>query len=408
MHIEAVVLAAGQGARLREATGGTPKQFLPWQGEPLYIRSARTLARCARVRGLVFVFPEADVEAEKRRLNTLQPDLGLPWRAVAGGARRQDSVRQGLAALSDQTDTVLVHDAARPFASPELINRVIDALEQGAEGVVPGIMPADTIKHVSADGSTVESTPDRDRLTAVQTPQGFSVAILREAHARAAAEAWEATDDASLLERCGRTVRVVHGERSNSKITSPEDLIRLERPMETVFVTGYGYDVHRYTEKGRGRPLRLGGIPIPGAPDVSAHSDGDVLLHALADAVLGCFAGGDIGQLFPDSDPALEGINSAILLDEVWCRATAANVRITHLDITVIAQIPPVAPHREAIRKNLSRLTGLNTSCISLKATTEEGLGFTGERKGIKVAVAASALRLSGAPAHRTILRSDV
>ncbi len=404
MHLEAVVLAAGEGSRLRKAAGDTPKQFLERGGEPLYLHCARTLARCARVRGLVFVFPADRIEAETARLNGLRPELGLPWRIAAGGARRQDSVRLGLAALSLETDAVLVHDAARPFASPALINRVIDALEQGAEGVVPGLVPTDTVKILDKE-HCVEYTPDRERMAAVQTPQGFAAAILRDAHARAEAENWEATDDASLLERCGRPVRVVEGEHGNVKITTPEDLVRLADPAVVLPVTGYGYDVHRYAPEpdteGRGRPLRLGGTPIPGAPAVLAHSDGDVLLHALADALLGCFAGGDIGLLFPDSDPALEGINSAVLLDEVLDRAAQAGVRPMHLDLTIVAQIPKIALHREAIRKNLSRLTGLDVSRISVKATTEEHLGFTGERKGIKAVAVVSAVRRFEASVNR-------
>ncbi len=402
MHLEAVILAAGQGTRLRDAAGGISKQFLDYRGEPLYLHCARTLARCARIRGLIFVFPPHAIETEAARLAALRPDLGLPLRIAAGGEQRRDSVRRGLAALSPEADAVLIHDAARPFVSPALINRVIEALERGAEGVVPGLPPTDTIKVVDAD-RRVDFTPDRRRLAAVQTPQGFRTALLREAHDAVPTDAEGVTDDASLLERCGRSVLVVPGESGNVKITTPEDLACLSDPEETVPVTGYGYDVHRYAgpnEGDRSRPLRLGGVSIPGAPGVLAHSDGDVLLHALVDAVLGCFAGGDIGLLFPDSDPALEGVNSAVLLDEVLDRAAQAGVRPVHLDLTVVAQVPKIAPHREAIRKNLSRLTGLDVSRISIKATTEEHLGFTGERKGLKAVAVVSALRRFNAPAR--------
>ena len=396
MQLWALLLAAGQGSRLREATDGTAKQFLEWHGEPLYLRSARTLARCARLRGLVFVFPGSNLEAETRRLTELSPDLGLPWLAVAGGERRQDSVRLGLAGLAevDSTcDAVLVHDTARPFLSPGLINRIIDALEQGEAGVIPGLTPSDTIKQLDEDGIFVENTPDRSRLAAVQTPQGFRLAALTGAHERAETERWEATDDASLLERCGLRIRVVPGEAENIKITTPADLIRLMQPTVPLPRVGYGYDVHRYAAAGEGRPLRLGGVAIPSGPGVLAHSDGDVLLHAVADALLGCIAGGDIGQLFPDSDPAFEGICSAVLLDEVLRRVLCAGLCVTHLDMTVIAQVPKVAPHRDAIRKNMARLTGLALENISLKATTEEGLGFTGTRQGIKAVAVATACR---------------
>ena len=278
----ALVLAAGQGKRLSAATGGHSKQFLLWKGVPLYWHSARTLARSGAVAGLVFVFPQDCLEEEKQRLAQLarDEDPGIPWLAVAGGAERQDSVRHGLAALPKEATHVLVHDSARPFMSAALVHRVCDALAAGAVAVIPGLAVTDTIKVVCDD--LVTDTPPRARLRAVQTPQGFALPPLLAVHDAARQESAAgraATDDAALMEAHGHPVLVVPGEAANIKITHPEDLALLEErsPVMPVPRVGMGYDVHRY---GSGRPMKLGGIIIPNAPEVIAHSDGDVLLHA--------------------------------------------------------------------------------------------------------------------------------
>ena len=376
-----------------------PKQFLPYRGSPLYWHAARTFSRCARVAGIIFVFPEDRLAEEAARIQQIarlaadaapsgfSVSLGLPWKPVAGGPQRQDSVFNALQALPADCEYVLIHDAARPFLSAALAARLIDALGEGAAGVIPGLPVSDTIKHV--EEGRVVSTLERETLCAVQTPQAFRLEALRAAHARARAEGWTETDDAGLLERMEHTVHVIPGESANRKITHPEDLDFLHRP-QRLTCAGYGYDVHRF---GSGRPMKLGGVPIPGAPEVIAHSDGDVLLHALMDAILGCACRGDIGRLFPDSDPGLENINSAVLLDETLRIAAAAGVELVQADCTIIAQIPRVAPHSQAIRRNLSRLLGLDEERVNVKATTEEGLGFTGAREGIKAVVIVSALR---------------
>ncbi len=400
--IWAVILAAGQGIRMASATGGMPKQFLQWQGLPLYWESVRVFSRCARIAGIVFVFPKNVLNCERERVAALMREkpYGLAWRVVAGGKLRQDSVGCGLEALPRECSLVLVHDAARPFASPRLINRVLDALEEqhsrGIQGgVIPGVTVTDTIKVVT-DGLVCD-TPDRSTLTAVQTPQGFDVHTLRTAYARACAEGWIVTDDAGMLERAGFPVRVVEGDPVNRKITAPGDIEMLREKQSTEPCMGYGYDVHRYAADAPAgqstRPMRLGGVPIPDAPDVLAHSDGDVLLHALMDALLGCLGAGDIGVLFPDTDSAFENINSAILLDEVLSRVRQAGIRIVHVDITIVAQVPRIGRHRESIRQNVARLLGLERDRVNVKASTEEGLGFTGQRLGMKAVALVSALR---------------
>ena len=394
----AILLAAGSGSRLAAALQGGAKQFLLWEGAPLYWRSAQVLSQSAVVGGIVFVFPEDCRHAEAERLAGLvaRDDPGIPWCVVSGGPLRQDSVRLGLAAVPAAVRHVLVHDAARPFLTAALVRRVCAGLGDGYPAVIPGLPVKDTIKLVDAAApELVVRTPARECLRAVQTPQGFDAARFRASPARACADGMRATDDAALMEAMGHPVRIIPGEADNVKITTPEDLALLRAPASAPLpCTGLGYDVHRY---GNGRPLRLGGVEIPGAPGVLAHSDGDVLLHALMDAILGCAALGDIGQHFPDSDPALEGISSALLLDRVLELATGAGVRICHADLTIVAQQPRLAPWRAEIRANVATLLGLAREHVNLKATTEEGLGFTGRGEGIKACAVVSALRNAGA-----------
>ncbi len=407
----AVIAAAGSGSRMRAAQAvsgpARPKQFLTWKGLPLYWHSALAFSRCPRVAGIVFTLPEeylAEEQARMRFLDDLPPlaadasysftgrpaPLGLPWKAVAGGPLRQDSVYNGLRALPPHCSFVLVHDAARPFIGATLVNKVLDAVEEGAVGAIPGLPVTDTIKSVR--NGLIEHTPDRASLRAVQTPQAFRLDVLIAAHEQARAAGRTATDDAALLEALGHSPRLVPGEAANRKITTPEDL-ELLHDAPRLPCCGYGYDVHRY---GGGRPMKLGGVEIPGAPGIVAHSDGDVLLHALMDAILGCACLGDIGRLFPDSDPALDNISSAVLLDEVLRLAAGAGVELVQADCTIIAQIPRIAPHRETVRRNLARLLGLDERRVNVKATTEEGLGFTGEGRGVKAAVLVTALRKAG------------
>ncbi len=378
----AILLAAGQGSRLAAATGGLAKQFLHWQGTPLYWHAARAMSRSGAVAGIVFVFPPDDHAAHQENLRALYAaeDLGLPCLTTAGGPLRQDSVRHGLAVLPADTRHVLIHDAARPFVSPQLIRAICASLESGAQGAIPALPVTDTIKTVSH--GLVTGTLPRHTLMAVQTPQGFDLELLLQAHQHAKTQNLNVTDDASLLEELGHEVRIVEGEAANVKITNPEDMDLLrETPVLPRPCTGMGYDVHRYAP---GRSMRLGGVPIPAGPEVAAHSDGDVLLHALTDAVLGCAGLGDIGQHFSDKDPRFDNISSALLLDEALDMVRRKGVQLCHADLTIIAQKPRIAPYREEIRKNIARLLALPTDCVNVKGSTEEGLGFTGRVEGIK------------------------
>ena len=389
MQIWTILLAAGRSSRLGPQRG--KKQFLHWKGRPLFWHSARVFAAIPAMKGIVFVFPpgEVDEHTEWAEGTARSETLGLARAFAEGGQKRQDSVSAGLRALPAECDYLLIHDAARPFLSPELAQRVIQGLERGYPGVVPGLPVTDTVKRVRGD--VVDSTPPREELFAIQTPQGFRREALEAAHKRARTRGWTGTDDASLLELSGEQVTLVRGEEKNRKITTVEDLADMDKEQQgpSRICTGWGYDVHRY---GAGRGLKLGGVAIPEGPAVEAYSDGDVALHAIIDAILGCLGRGDIGDHFPDSDPAYRDISSTLLLSETLAMAQRDGVRLCHLDLTLICQTPKMQPWKEAIRKNLGNLTGLSPNRINVKATTEEGLGFTGQGKGIKAVAQIAAL----------------
>jgi len=381
MSTWAIILAAGSGTRLAKAGVTEKKQFITWRGLPLYWHSAVTFAGVAGLTGLVFVFPGQELSRRTRETQKLfeTHPLGLPWRAAPGGERRQDSVANGLAALPGDCHRVLVHDSARPFCSARLTAGLIQALSDGHKAAVPALPVKDTIKRAK-NGMAVQ-TLDRSELFAVQTPQAFDRKTLENAHRHAREHNLSVTDDASMVEAMGLDVALTPGEEENVKITTPDDLKRLQAPASTLPVTGFGYDLHRY---GGNRPLKLGGVPVPGGPEVIAHSDGDVLLHALADAILGMAGLGDIGLHFPDTDPSNENMASAILVDFSLEEVKQRGVNLTHADLTVVAQVPKLAPHRENIRKSVARLLDLPEERVNVKATTEEGTGATGEKKAIK------------------------
>ncbi|MCF8085875.1 MAG: 2-C-methyl-D-erythritol 4-phosphate cytidylyltransferase [Desulfohalobiaceae bacterium] len=381
MQTWTILLAAGRSSRLGSEKG--KKQFLLWHGLPLFWHSVRIFAAIPAVEGIVLVLPSGEGEEYANWADGIarRENPGLAYAFAQGGQRRQDSVLAGLRALPAECSHVLIHDAARPFLSPDLVLRVMDRLATGAPGVIPGVAVTDTIKRVRGD--VVDSTPPREELYAVQTPQGFRRETLVSAHEQALSRDLASTDDASLLECLGEEVILVQGEEKNKKITTPEDMAAMEEQQSrrARICTGWGYDVHRYA---RGRGLKLGGVAIPDAPAVEAHSDGDVALHAIMDAIFGCLGRGDIGDHFPDSDPAYRDINSSALLSETLALARKDQLRLCHLDLTIICQTPKMQPWKEQIRKNLCNLTGLAPEQVNVKATTEEGLGFTGQGKGIK------------------------
>lgn len=380
-RVVAVVAAAGSGNRMGD---GPPKQFRLLDGRPLFEHSLETLAGHPEVSGLVLVLPEdaGRTWITPERVN--RDYCGTPLAVVAGGASRQSSVLLGLESAAHWSpDLVLIHDGARPLVSAGLISRVIEgAVERGA--VSPVLWVHDTVKAVDDDGR-VARTVHRDPLRLVQTPEGFSFPLILDAARQARAAGFEADDTASLASRAGYDVWSVEGERDNIKVTDPEDLLLAEQLLTGCgngpgFRVGSGYDVHRLVP---GRPLILGGVNIPYSRGLEGHSDADVLLHALADALLGAVALGDIGRHFPDSDPGLAGVSSIDLLRRTAALLGEAGWSVCNVDMTVTVQQPRLSPYVKQMRDMVAGALDVHSGVVSIKATTTEGLGFEGRGEGI-------------------------
>ena len=384
-QVAAVVVAAGQGLR---AGGEIPKQFRRIAGETLLERSLSAFAEAPDVTFVQPVIRPDDVALVRRLtrgMNVLEP--------VAGGATRQASVRAGLEALVSCTpDIVLVHDAARPFASASLITRAIAAAEKTG-AAIPALPVTDTVKRIDSAG-TIEATLDRNSIRLVQTPQAFAFPVLFDAHRRALAQGRDDfTDDAALAEWAGIKVNVFAGDPGNIKFTTPEDFARAEAIQSAGLGdvrTGSGLDVHAF---GPGDHVTLGGIRIPHAQALTGHSDADVALHALTDAILGALADGDIGAHFPPSDPQWRGASSDRFLTFAVERVRMRGGRIAHLDLTIVCEAPRIGEHRDRMRANIANLAGIGIARVGVKATTSEKLGFTGRGEGI-AAYATATIRL--------------
>lgn len=373
--VAAVVAAAGSGKRMGN---GLPKQYRDLAGLPLLRRTVAALRRHPAVGPIVVVVDPAQQGLAEQALDGL--DAGP---LVSGGAERQASVRAGLealAALPHPPAAVLIHDAARPFVDNALIDRVLAALNADV-GAIPALAVVDTLKR-GASGKAGETVP-RDGLFRAQTPQGFRFEAILAAHRRLADAAM--TDDAALIEADGRTVALVEGLEENFKVTTADDMARAERLLRGAqpdVRTGFGYDVHRL---GPGDGVWLGGVLIPHDKALIGHSDADVALHALTDALLGAIAAGDIGQHFPPSDPQWRGAPSHIFLAHAAKLVAARGGVIAHVDVTIICEKPKVGPHRAAISARIADILGIAAERVSVKATTTEGLGFTGRGEGIAV-----------------------
>jgi 2-C-methyl-D-erythritol 4-phosphate cytidylyltransferase/2-C-methyl-D-erythritol 2,4-cyclodiphosphate synthase len=368
MRVAAVVLAAGRGVR---AGGEVSKQYQLLAGEPMLRHALRGLAGHRAISRLLAVIGPGDQAAHAAAAE----GLGF-GESVQGGATRQASARAGLEALaSDPPDFVLIHDAARPLVPPAVIDRLLGALEQ-ADGAIPALPVADTLKR--AEAGQVGATVARENLFRVQTPQAFRFARILEAHRGARAEV---TDDAALIEADGGRVVLVEGDPMLEKVTAPGDLARLERLyFPTELRVGTGFDVHRLQA---GRRLVLCGVEIPHAQGLAGHSDADVGIHALCDAIYGALAEGDIGAHFPPSEARWRDADSAIFLRHAAGRIAACGGRLVNGDVTLICEAPRIRPHVAAMRARLSGLLGVEQERIGVKATTTEQLGFAGRREGI-------------------------
>jgi len=363
-----LIVAAGRGQRFG---GSLPKQYAPLRGELLLRRTLRAFCQHPQVQRVVVAIHPDDAAQFTEAAEGFENVTSVP-----GGAARQDSVRLGLEALAaSPPDLVLIHDGARPMISAGLIDRVIDGLA-AAEGALPVVPVVDTLKRVDAFGA-VGGTVPRESLVRAQTPQGFRFASILAAHRKFAGEAL--TDDAAVLERAGHRVVTVPGDETNIKVTTMDDLARLTASLSETRV-GQGFDVHAF---GDGDGVMLCGFNVPHTHGMVGHSDADVALHAATDAILGAIGAGDIGQHFPPSDPKWRGAASHQFLRHAYDLLTARGGSLVHLDFTIICERPKVGPHRAAMVASVAKILGVAEDRISVKATTTEGLGFTGRQEGI-------------------------
>jgi 2-C-methyl-D-erythritol 4-phosphate cytidylyltransferase / 2-C-methyl-D-erythritol 2,4-cyclodiphosphate synthase len=395
MHVSAIIAAGGRGRRLGAAV---PKQSLELGGRPMLRWSVEALLSCPRVNEVVVVVPPEWVDDPPPYLR------GGAARLVAGGERRQDSVANGFDAVSERSDVILIHDAARPFVDHETIGRAIDAAAESGAAIV-AVPARDTVKwSPSVAGGEpsprmIERTLPREAIFLAQTPQAFRREVLQDAVALGR-RGVEGTDEAALAERAGHAVRLVEGGARNMKVTTVEDLVIAEALLKAESKAGRGgpegaagvrigsgYDLHRLVE---GRPLVIGGVTVPFDRGLAGHSDADVLCHAVTDAVLGAAAAGDIGQHFPDTDERWRGASSVELLKQAMALVRQAGYRLVNVDATIIAERPKLGAHRAAIVASVAAALGVPPAAVSVKAKTNEGVDATG--CGAAIAVHAVAL----------------
>jgi len=378
--VAVLVVAAGKGER---AGGAVPKQYAALLGKPILRWTLEAFVRHPRVDSvLVAIGPD-----QEQLYAPAVEGLALPP-PIAGGNTRQESVRRGLEALAQSApDMVLIHDAARPLVSSAIIDAVIAALESGADGSVPLLAVADTLKR--NDGGKWTTVP-REGLLRAQTPQGFRFARILRAHRHYAAQ--DVTDDMALAELAGLHIAAVAGEERNMKVTTPEDFALAEAHLRARLGesrVGFGYDVHRFVA---GDHVWLCGVRVPHDHGLEGHSDADAGLHALTDAILGAIGEGDIGQHFPPTDERWRGAPSWKFLDHAASLVRNKGGAISHCDVTIVCERPKVGPHRAAMRARIAEILKLDVARVSVKATTTEGLGFEGRREGLAAQAVATVL----------------
>jgi 2-C-methyl-D-erythritol 4-phosphate cytidylyltransferase/2-C-methyl-D-erythritol 2,4-cyclodiphosphate synthase len=374
MDTVAILVGAGRGERLGASL---PKAFVPIGGVPMIVHAARAFAAAPSVQGLIAIVP-GELQDEARALLAFSGRLrGI----AAGGVRRQDSVRAGLALLGDDfSGVVLVHDAARPLVDVPLVEAVAAAARRTG-AALPVLPVAETVKRI--DGPRVRETVDRQDLATAQTPQGFRSDVLRRAYERAFADGVEVTDEAVAVERMGEPVEAVPGSPRNRKVTGPEDLAWAEWMLgasAAAWRVGTGFDVHRLVP---GRPLMLGGVHVEHDRGLEGHSDGDCVVHAVCDALLGACGAGDMGHYFPSSDPRWSGAPSLRFLQEVVEVVAGRGYAVGNVDVTVVAERPRLAPYAPAMRDALARGLRSPTGAVSVKIKSSDGLGAIGAGEGI-------------------------
>lgn len=372
MTIDAIIVAAGRGER---AGGGIPKQFRSLAGRSVLARTLDALAGHAAIRRVVVVVNPQDTD----HVEAVRGETAHSFTTVPGGATRTDSVRAGLAALAgDAPDAVMIHDAARPFLSCALIDRIAEALDRH-DAVIPALPATDALMRVMTDGLIAEPV-DRAVVRAAQTPQAFRFDALSAAYARLGGGGL--ADDAAVILAAGGEVHTVEGDADNFKLTMPADFRRAEAMLmgETITVSGQGFDVHRLEPA---ETMWLCGVELHEGLGLVGHSDADAGLHAVTDAVLGCAGAGDIGQHFPPSDPKWKGAASDAFLLHALELLGQTGGQVIHADVTLIAERPKIGPYREAMRTRLAQLLRLDPKRVNIKATTTEKLGFTGRGEGL-------------------------
>lgn len=415
MSVDMLILAAGTGSRFDK---NSPKQFVEIDGLSLLHHACKRLGSWPACNSLTICYPESGLNLQQAAdLDELAKEMERPVYRVAGGSRRDISVYFGLQHIAARTGAtaglVMIHDCARPFVPHTVLDKILDTYytqdKSGYLGVIPVMPVVDTIKAVLQSpgmADTVSHTMDRGALVRVQTPQLFQLSDILQLHddfaARYSSHTMDPpTDDASLIEQAGGLILTVEGDSSLEKITYREDLARLSAEAGfshkgqdmPIFIprVATGYDVHKFSETAPG-PVMICGIAVPHAVNVTAHSDGDVGLHALCDAIFGALADGDIGFHFPPSDERWRDATSDQFLAFACTRAREAGAQISHLDVTLICEKPKIGPHRDAMRARIAEISALPVSHISVKATTSEELGFTGRREGIAAQATATLL----------------
>ena len=398
MVIAALIVAAGRGHRVG---GPLPKQYRALAGRAVLGHSVQRFATHPRIDRVRVVINPADrpLYDEAVRESASAADA-LMLTPVAGGATRQESVRNGLESLAEEPpDLVLIHDGARPLVSDVVIDGALDALD-GHEGALPALALSDSLKRAALGSAVIAGAVPREGLWRAQTPQGFRYPAILDAHRVAAGD--DLTDDATVAQQAGLSVVLTPGDEDNLKITTEQDFARAERILATQdgravaaaqaleTRVGMGFDAHRF---GPGDHLMLGGVAVPHAQGVVSHSDGDVVLHAIVDALLGAMAAGDIGTHFPPSDEAWRDAESTLFVAHALKLLAERGGRLSHVDVTVICQRPRIGPHRKTVLAQLAHVLGIDPMRISLKATTTERLGFTGRGEGI-AAQAVATVRL--------------
>jgi 2-C-methyl-D-erythritol 4-phosphate cytidylyltransferase / 2-C-methyl-D-erythritol 2,4-cyclodiphosphate synthase len=377
MHVTAIIAAAGEGRRLGAAL---PKQLLDIGGRSILERSVTAFARHERIDDVIVVLPASLAANPPAWMKT--PHLAAAIRIVTGGARRQDSVASAFDRVAPGSDVVLVHDAARPFVSRELISRAIDAASAHGAAIV-ALPVRDTVKRVdvSGNGPVIAGTIPRESVYLAQTPQAFRREVLSAAVALGRSGV-DATDEAMLAEQAGHRVHIVEGDPANVKITTTDDLNAARERTRPAGVgrIGTGYDLHRLAE---GRPLIIGGVTIPSSTGSIGHSDADVVCHAVIDAVLGAASAGNVGQHYPDTDPQWKGASSIAMLRDALGHVTGRGLAVENVDVTVVLERPKIAPFIPEIRARLADALGIDVERVSVKGKTNEGVDAIGRGEAI-------------------------